>query len=83
MKEFADGKGITLNQLALAWLQSKGEDVIPIPGTSKIPNLLSNLSALKIELTPEDIDTIEKLFPASEVVGDRYAHMHLTFHGND
>jgi len=82
LKEFAESKGISTSQLALAWLHSKGEDVIPIPGTSKIPNLLSNLAAVQVELSAEDIQTIEELFPASEVVGDRYAHMHLTFHGN-
>ena len=82
LKTLADRKGITVGQLALAWVHAQGDDVIPIPGTSSVVHLDENLAAAHVKLTEEDLKEIDELFPVDKVVGDRYAHMALTFHGN-
>lgn len=78
----AEQKGCTVNQLALAWVHAQGDDVFPIPGTSRLENLASNLQAASIKLTKEDLAAIESACPISEVQGDRYGHMGMTYHGN-
>jgi aryl-alcohol dehydrogenase-like predicted oxidoreductase len=57
----------TPGQVALAWLLSKGSDVVPIPGTKKVRFLEENLGAAAVELSAEDIARLDAL----TVVGDR------------
>lgn len=73
MTNLATKKGCTTSQLALAWVHHKGDDVCPIPGTTKIENLKQNMEALSIILTPEDMAELESL--AYEVMGDSYGPM--------
>jgi len=54
-------RNVTAVQLGLAWLLWKSPVILPIPGTSKIEHLEQNMAAAKIELTPEDVNTIGKL----------------------
>jgi aryl-alcohol dehydrogenase-like predicted oxidoreductase len=75
-------KGVTTGQIALVWLQAQGEDVIPIPGTSSIKHLDENLGALNVVLSAEDLAEINGVLNGHKVVGNRYAHMAMTFHGN-
>ncbi|EIW61346.1 Aldo/keto reductase [Trametes versicolor FP-101664 SS1] len=64
----------TAGQVTLAWLLAQGDDIIPIPGTSRIPNAKENLGALKLKLAQTDIDEIRKLaLAAHNTIGDRYA----------
>eukprot|EP00243_Klebsormidium_subtile_P007557 TRINITY_DN3365_c0_g3_i1.p1 TRINITY_DN3365_c0_g3~~TRINITY_DN3365_c0_g3_i1.p1 ORF type:complete len:126 (+),score=30.39 TRINITY_DN3365_c0_g3_i1:46-378(+) len=72
VKKIAERKGATTSQLALAWVLSRGDDVVPIPGTTKIANLESNLGALDIKLSPEEIKELEDAVPAHLVHGFRY-----------
>ncbi|MGN6743779.1 MAG: aldo/keto reductase, partial [Amnibacterium sp.] len=73
VREIADEKDVTPSQLALAWVLAQGDDVVPIPGTRRIPNLEENVSALDVTLTPEDLARIDEVAPAGSVAGDRYA----------
>ncbi len=68
--EIAESKNCTLAQLALAWLLNLGEDIIPIPGTTKITNLQSNLEAVNLSLTPDEMRSLAAIM--GEVVGTRY-----------
>ncbi|MGR4065407.1 MAG: aldo/keto reductase [Vulcanimicrobiaceae bacterium] len=68
-------KGCTPAQLALAWLSSRGPDVVPIPGTKRVKYLEENLGAAAFRLGPEEADSIEAAFPAGAASGDRYADM--------
>jgi aryl-alcohol dehydrogenase-like predicted oxidoreductase len=68
----AKKKGITATQLTLAWLMAQGEDIIPIPGTTKIERLKENLGALDVKLSKEEIQEIRTLVDAAETHGDRY-----------
>jgi aryl-alcohol dehydrogenase-like predicted oxidoreductase len=65
-------KGITPGQLALAWVLSKGEQVVPIPGTKRVKYLQENMLALEVKLSPEDILRLEAVFPVGAISGERY-----------
>ncbi|XP_022854286.1 perakine reductase-like isoform X2 [Olea europaea var. sylvestris] len=58
-------------QLALAWLLHRGDDVVPIPGTTKIKNLIDNINSLAVKLTPDDLKEIADAIPIDQVAGER------------
>lgn len=62
----------TPGQLALAWVLHQGEDVVPIPGTTKEKNLDENLAAMEVKLSKEDLDEVTGAVPVCEIAGDRY-----------
>lgn len=72
IKEIASGKGCSTGQLALAWVHHQGDDVSPIPGTTKVKNLEENIGSLSINLTTKDMDEIEKVVSTCGFFGDRY-----------
>jgi aryl-alcohol dehydrogenase-like predicted oxidoreductase len=63
---------VTAGQLALAWVQHRGSDVVPIPGTKRRGYLAENVAAAGLELSEEDIKAIEGAVPADAVAGERY-----------
>ena len=67
----ASRKGCTPSQLALAWVHHQGNDVCPIPGTTKIENLNQNIGALSVKLSAEEMAELESIVSAG-VKGDRY-----------
>ncbi len=73
LAQMARKKGCTTSQLALAWVHAQGQDVIPIPGTKRRRYLEENVGALDIQLSKEDLDEIESVFPAGAAAGDRYS----------
>ncbi|MET9416170.1 aldo/keto reductase [Streptomyces klenkii] len=79
LNELADAKGVTAGQLALAWVQHRGDDVVPIPGTRRQRYLEENLAALAVELSPEDLAAIEAAAPPEQIAGTRYDATSLTF----
>lgn len=72
LRAMAEEKGVTAGQLALAWVQSRGDDVVPIPGTKRRPYLEQNVAATEIELSAEDLARIEAAAPAEAFAGARY-----------
>lgn len=72
LDRIAAAHGVTKAQLALAWVLSRGDDVVPIPGTRRIDRLEENVGAVAITLSPDDVAAIEAAVPAAEIVGDRY-----------
>jgi aryl-alcohol dehydrogenase-like predicted oxidoreductase len=68
---WAQERDWTSAQLALAWLMSRGGDVVPIPATRKSERLRENLGAVEILLTPANIQEIEAICPRGAVAGDR------------
>ena len=75
VEEIAREKGASSGQLALAWVLSRGDDVVPIPGTKRRTYLEENAAAGAVELSDEDLQRLEEAFPARAVAGDRYADM--------
>jgi aryl-alcohol dehydrogenase-like predicted oxidoreductase len=72
VKDIAEDKGCTPSQLALAWVLSQGDDIVPIPGTKHRKYLEENVGALKVELTSEDLQRINEVFPYGAASGMRY-----------
>jgi aryl-alcohol dehydrogenase-like predicted oxidoreductase len=72
LKEFAAAKGVTVAQLAIAWVLAQGEDVVPIPGTKRRRWLAENIAALDVELSDQDLATLADLLPRDAVRGERY-----------
>ncbi len=69
--QIAQSKGVSKAQIALAWVLNQNQDITTIPGTRKIHRLEENLGAYDVQLTPEDIRTIQKNMP-EETIGSRY-----------
>ena len=79
LEELAAAKEVTTGQLALAWVQARGEDVVPIPGTRRKQYLEENLAALTVELTADDLAAIETVAAPENFAGERYDAAHLAF----
>nr|KAJ0221240.1 hypothetical protein LSAT_V11C200067500 [Lactuca sativa] len=79
VSDMAAKKGCTPSQLSLAWVHHQGNDVVPIPGTTKIENLEQNIGALSVKLTPEDMAELEAIASADSVKGGRYGDGISTF----
>jgi aryl-alcohol dehydrogenase-like predicted oxidoreductase len=75
VRELASAKDVTPGQLALAWVLAQGEDVVPIPGTKRIPYLEENAGAAAIELTADELAALEHAVPRDAVAGARYGDM--------
>jgi aryl-alcohol dehydrogenase-like predicted oxidoreductase len=72
LKIFAESKGVTAAQLALAWVLHQGEDVIALIGTSKRSRLLENLKCQNIKLNADDLEYLDRTFHEGAMAGDRY-----------
>ncbi|MEK8130099.1 aldo/keto reductase [Paenibacillus filicis] len=72
LEDIAHNMNISASQLALAWLLANGEDLIPIPGTKKIPYLEENIAAIDIELPRDVKEFIDRTAPVGAAAGDRY-----------
>ena len=75
VREIADDKGVTASQLALAWVLARGEDVVPIPGTTRVANLEQNVGALDVSLDDKDLARLDEVLPVGATAGDRYPDM--------
>ncbi|KAM6577006.1 hypothetical protein CsatB_028843 [Cannabis sativa] len=71
MEKLAQKYGCTIPQLALAWVLHQGDDVVPIPGTTKTKNLDDNIGSLRVKLSKEDLKEISDLVAINDVAGDR------------
>ncbi|MEU1373071.1 aldo/keto reductase [Streptomyces triculaminicus] len=80
VRAIAAARGVTLAQVALAWVQQRaqvhGLTVVPIPGTRKRSRLEENVGATRLELTADELAALEPV--ASKVAGPRYPDMSFT-----
>jgi aryl-alcohol dehydrogenase-like predicted oxidoreductase len=72
LARIAEAKGATAAQAAIAWVLNRGEDIVPLVGARRRDRLQEALGALELELTDEDLATIEQAVPAERAAGDRY-----------
>jgi len=70
LDQIAGQRGVTAAQLAIAWVLSRGSDIIPLIGTKRRSRLAEALGALDLTLTPSELAAIEEAVPAGEVAGD-------------
>jgi len=72
LKKLADEKGCTTGQLVIAFLMAQGDDIIPIPGTTKTANFDENMASLRVKLSGNDEEKIRAAISSAEVHGGRY-----------
>lgn len=72
LNDIALSKGCSLAQLSIAWVMAQSENVIPIPGTTKVKNLASNLGAVNVSLSESEMQKIENVLAVHTVEGARY-----------
>lgn len=72
IRSVAERNGASMAQVAIAWVLSRGEDVVPIPGTKKIKWLDANIAALDVPLGDADLAGLEATFRPGVAAGDRY-----------
>ncbi len=72
LEAIAVSHGMTTAQLAIAWVLSRGSDIVPLIGTKRQNRLAEALGALEVTLSPDELAAIEAAVPASGVAGDRY-----------
>jgi len=72
VEKLAKGKGVTAGQIALAWVLAQGNDIVPIPGTTRRNHLDENIAAVQITLTEKELDDINNVIPKDAVSGLRY-----------
>src|SRR5262245_12260012 len=73
VKEMANEKGITPAQLALAWVLSRGDDIVPIAGTKRVRYLEDNVAGSDVTLSNDDLKRIDEIAPKGVAAGDRYS----------
>jgi aryl-alcohol dehydrogenase-like predicted oxidoreductase len=73
LREVAASRGATVAQVAIGWVLSRGEDIVPLVGARRRDRLTEALGALELNLTPDDLAQIERAVPPGAVAGDRYA----------
>ncbi|GHD92373.1 aldo/keto reductase [Streptomyces naganishii] len=72
LREVADGKGVSVAQIAIAWVLSRGEDIVPLIGARTRERLDEALGALDVTLDAADLAAIEEAVPADAAAGERY-----------
>ena len=72
LEAIANSKGVTAAQLAIAWVASRGDDIIPLIGTKRRDRLDEALRALDLTLSTDELAAIEAAVPAGAVAGERY-----------
>jgi aryl-alcohol dehydrogenase-like predicted oxidoreductase len=75
VRKLAEEKGCTPAQLALAWVLSRGDDVVPIPGTKRRTYLEQNAAAADVTFSEDELRHIDEAFPPGAAAGQRYADM--------
>lgn len=70
-------KGVTPGQIALAWLLHKGTDIVPIPGTKRRKYLEENVAAADVQLTPNEMATLDAALAPEKVSGPRYGEKQM------
>jgi aryl-alcohol dehydrogenase-like predicted oxidoreductase len=72
LRKVAEGKGVTVAQAAIAWVLSRGEDIVPLVGARRRERLTESLGALDVDLGADDLAAIEAAVPSEAVSGSRY-----------
>ncbi|MGA5534213.1 aldo/keto reductase [Mycolicibacterium nivoides] len=76
LRAIAAEKGCSPGQLALAWLLAQPLDVVPIPGTKRIPFVRENIAATDVAISADEVALLAGIFAPGRVAGERYAPVH-------
>src|SRR4029453_3402214 len=72
LERLGTARAATASQLALAWVVARGQDIVPIPGTTKAGHLNDQTAASSRQMSPEELAAIDSAFPLEAASGDRY-----------
>ena len=72
LRRIAEAKGVSVAQIAIAWVLARGEDIIPVIGARRRDRLAEALGSLDVVLTADDLAAIERAVPKGSAAGDRY-----------
>ena len=72
LRPIAEAKGVTIPQLAIAWVLTRGQDIVPIVGARRGASLNESLKTLDLTLTTDDLAQIEQAIPVGAAGGERY-----------
>ena len=72
LNDFGRTRGMTPAQIALAWLMAQNEQIVPIPGTTKLSHMEENLRAAEFKLSHTDIEELNRISSDFKLMGDRY-----------
>ncbi|WP_250518506.1 aldo/keto reductase [Caballeronia sp. ATUFL_M1_KS5A] len=72
LRKIADAKGVSVAQIAIAWVLAQGDDIVPVVGARRRDRLTESLGALDVALTKDDLAAIEAAVPKGAAAGDRY-----------
>jgi aryl-alcohol dehydrogenase-like predicted oxidoreductase len=73
LRRIASGKGVSVAQIAIAWVAAQGQDIVPLVGARRREQLTEALGGLEVALTPEDLAEIEVAVPKGAAAGARYS----------
>ncbi|MFI5843018.1 aldo/keto reductase [Catenuloplanes sp. NPDC051500] len=73
LRPLADARGVTIPQLAIAWVLAQGDSIVPLVGASRPSRIAATIEAASITLSADDLAEIEKAVPSGAVSGTRYA----------
>jgi aryl-alcohol dehydrogenase-like predicted oxidoreductase len=77
LQEIATARGVTVAHVAIAWVLSRGEDIVPLVGARRRDRLDEARAALEVELSDEDLAAIERAVPADAAAGERYPEQQM------
>lgn len=72
VRSLAEQKGVSAGQLALAWVHRRGDDIVPIPGTTRPERVEENVGALEVSLSDDDLARLDEIAPSGAAAGGRY-----------
>ncbi len=72
IRSFAEARGATPGQIALAWLLHRGQDIVPIPGTKRLQYVEENVGAAAMRLSEDDLAHLDEILPPGAAAGTRY-----------
>jgi aryl-alcohol dehydrogenase-like predicted oxidoreductase len=75
LRKIAESKGVTVAQLAVAWVAAQGQDIVPLVGARTRTRLTESLGAAEVELSTTDLAEIDAAVPAGSAAGARYARI--------
>lgn len=79
LRRLAEARGTTVARIAIAWVMSRGEDIVALVGARRRDRLAESLGAAELELTPQDLAEIEAAVPAEAAAGTRYDAGQMSF----
>lgn len=77
LRAIADGLGVSVAQVAIAWVLAQGDDIVPLVGARRRDRLTEALGALDVTLTPADLAALAKAIPVDAAAGARYPEAQL------